>query len=363
MNEITETTRPHAMLPLPDAGVSVRVATMEDLTFIDELQKKCREQLGFMFLQAIAGKIERGEILIAEDGSRSTSSGQAQPVGYCISVDRYSKHDDVGIIYQMNVVPTRQRQFIAAALLKAMFDRAAYGCKLFCCWCAQDLPANRFWEAMGFVPLAYRAGSEKKSRVHIFWQKRIRAGDTTTPWWFPSKTDQGAMRADRIVLPIPPGKHWSDEMPVVSAVERPVIVPAEPAAGRQLPAANEKGKRAKDKVHEKSAGPVLRGPRQFAPVSAKPSPVEPVEPVVTEKPKREKKPKVKCDPKLVSAARELRDRWLEHVNAGEMLLEGAGKYDVSKTLPAMSSVESSAVEGTRALPAMPERPTLLLPAA
>ena len=46
-----------------------------------------------------------------------------------------------------------------------------------------------------------------------------------------------------------------------------------------------------------------------------------------------KREKVKCDPKLVAAARELRDRWLEHVNGGEMVLEGAGKYDVTRALP------------------------------
>ena len=73
--------------------------------------------------------------------------------------DQYFKRDDVGIIYQMNVLPGRQRQFIAAALLKAQFDKSAYGCKLYCCWCAQDIQANHFWEAMGFVPLAFRTGS------------------------------------------------------------------------------------------------------------------------------------------------------------------------------------------------------------
>src|SRR4029078_28413 len=113
----------------------------------------------------------------------------------------------------MNVVPTKQRGFVGATLLKAMFDRAAYGCKLFCCWCAQDIEANRFWESLGFVPLAFRAGSEKKQRVHIFWQKRIRAGDTTTPWWFPSKTAGGSIREDRIVVPIPPSTHWGDAQP------------------------------------------------------------------------------------------------------------------------------------------------------
>jgi hypothetical protein len=50
---------------------------------------------------------------------------------------------------------------------------------------------------------------------------------------------------------------------------------------------------------------------------------------------REKKPKVKADPKLVAAARELRDRWLEHVNTGQTLIESSGKYDVVRqALPA-----------------------------
>ena len=115
----------------------------------------------------------------------------------------------MGIIYQMNVLPVKQRGLIGATLLKAMFDRAAYGCKLFCCWCAQDIEANYFWESLGFVPLAFRAGSREKQRVHIFWQRRIRGGDTTTPYWFPSQTTSGSIREDRLVFPIPPDTHWS----------------------------------------------------------------------------------------------------------------------------------------------------------
>jgi hypothetical protein len=65
-------------------------------------------------------------------------------------------------------------------------------------------------------------------------------------------------------------------------------------------------------------------------------------PTVVEKPEREKKPKIKADPKLVAAARELRDRWLEHVNSGQTLIESAGKYDVTRALPARSAVEGFA---------------------
>jgi hypothetical protein len=236
-----------------------------------------------------------------------------------------------------------------------MFDRAAYGCRLFCCWCAQDIEANRFWEAMGFVPLAYRAGSEKKRRVHIFWQKRIREGDATTPWWFPAKTDAGAMGADRIVLPIPPGKHWSDEMPILLPQDHGV---------KALPDEGEtaSGKRASGGKR----GPLTPSPQPRAKAMfGKPGP----QPVVVaesekpaQKPKKPKREKIKADPALVAKARELRDRWLEHVNAGQAggqaggaSIESAGKYDVVRQALADQS-EVRAVG-----PAMPDNPQSAIP--
>jgi hypothetical protein len=41
---------------------------------------------------------------------------------------------------------------------------------------------------------------------------------------------------------------------------------------------------------------------------------------------------VKCDPRLVAAARELRDRWLEKMNAEPELIEGGGKYEVNRRI-------------------------------
>src|ERR1051326_8254557 len=189
-----------------------------------------------------------------------------------------------------------------------MFDRAAYGCRLFCCWCAQDIEANYFWESLGFVPLAFRAGSRDKGRVHIFWQRRVRADDETTPYWFPSQTTSGSIREDRLVFPIPPGTHWSDAKPVILPAER-----------KQLPTAKEKEARKVAKQMPERHGLWFEAP--------KPKPV-------VEKPKREKKPKIKHDPKHVAAARELRDRWLEQVNApgGAARLLRRGKYDLGRAL-------------------------------
>ena len=259
-------------------------------------------------------------------------------LGYVIGQDQYFKRDDVGIIYQMNVVPERQRGLVGATLVKAMFDRAAYGCRLFSCWCAQDIEANYFWESLGFVPLAFRAGSREKGRVHIFWQRRIRSGDTTTPYWFPSQTTSGSIREDRLVFPIPPGVHWRDAMPIILPN---AVAPAEDSARRLPPASGLRKRRGGKGAPNPEDGPVVPTAlrRQFLPPSLSPPPTPPAPPALAPpKPAPMKTPKAKNDPKLVAAARELRDRWLEQVNragAGQFVPIAGEKYDVSRR-PAIS---------------------------
>ncbi len=140
-------------LPAPAASnVTVRPANLADVPFIDALQKKTGDALGFMATSWIEGKIAKEKVLIAESN--------ASPVGYVMGADRYFKRDEVGIVYQLAVAKSHQRSLVGISLLKALFDASAYGCRLYSCWCAQDLAANQFWEACGFVPLAFRTGSD-----------------------------------------------------------------------------------------------------------------------------------------------------------------------------------------------------------
>jgi hypothetical protein len=212
------------VLPVPRCAVTVRVATARDLTFLDALQSMHRHMVGGFPKQQMEAYVSGGHVLVAESvvgcqpsvSPLTTNNSQlaTTPIGYCIAKDQYSGRDDCGIVYQLNVMPVRQRHLIGATLVKATLERAAYGCRLFSCWCAQDLQANYFWEALGFMPLAYRAGSSGKQRVHIFWQRRVRADDTATPWWYPAQTKSGAIREDRLVFPILPEVHWRDVRPI-----------------------------------------------------------------------------------------------------------------------------------------------------
>src|SRR4051794_13102205 len=112
---------------IPRTPVSIRVATMSDLPFIDALQKKNGKCVGFLHEAALKGKIEDGHVLIAESDEaterrvapRRGHEGKCEeaakqfppsspaslrayvasslPLGYVISTDRYMKHENVGI--------------------------------------------------------------------------------------------------------------------------------------------------------------------------------------------------------------------------------------------------------------------------
>ncbi len=350
-------------LPQPRHAIDIRQAKLGDLPFVDDLQKKHSKMVGFFPKPWFEKNITDGKVLIAETVNEPRPSGSgagendssvnevrahnplphprngrgsSHPLGYCIAHDRYFKRDDVGVVYQLNVTPGRQRGLIGASLIKAVFERAAYGCKLFCCWCAQDLDANHFWESIGFVPLAFRTGSRgtpgrknAEPRIHIFWQKRIREGDCETPYWFPSQTHGGAVRENRLVLPIPPGTHWSDAKPAVL----PGMEKMEAERQALLESDAEKSKRPRQRAPRKKK--VVQKPNAIANGGLRFGPPPEAKP---EKPKKAKRAPLKHDPKYVAAARELKDRYLDEVNSGRMLPSADGKYDVSRQLEAAPTV-------------------------
>lgn len=343
-------------------GIVVRKADEFDLPSIESLQKRHSEELGYFNRQVMAEKLERQEILVAREATSKRFAG------YVIASDSYQKRQEVGIIYQMGVHERFRRRGVAASLLKGLWASWPRGVRLCSAWCAQDLVANRFWESMGFVPLAYRAGSEKgrkledgsvkpedsdsgpsgfklpassfpSNRVHLFWQARTTHGDET-PWWYPSLTGNGALRADRVVLPVPTDQHWSQTRPAVLPT---VALPKEP---EEVEPFEGKSRKYADGVSECEEGLLWRdGKRLMTPeqcmqaVGASqggPWMVPPDVELVRELPrplKKEKRAKKVHDPRLVAFARDLRDDWLEHVN-GQRLLAGESRYAAQRQLPA-----------------------------
>ena len=148
--------------------------------------------------------------------------------------------------------------------------------------------------------------------------RRRRTGTPATP-------ARGAIGEGRLVFPIPPGTHWSE----VQAVALPDANGEQKALGSDAEMPSREKKTRKPIVPSLSANVITGGGLRFA----TPEPVK-------DRAKRERraKPKVKIDPQLVSKARELRDRYLEHVNDQPLLVAPRGKYDVSRALEPIKMV-------------------------
>jgi hypothetical protein len=189
--------------------------------------------------------------------------------------------------------------------------------------------------------------------VHIFWQKRVHVGDTQTPWWYPSVTGAGAMREDRIVLPIPEGGHWGNTRPMVlpelpatphdQEIEKDAVetddpsVPEEELVGK---------KRWPEGIEEREDGLYEKGKRLMTAEMMRAEQGSPPRGVFMKLPgtklvkelprplprkrKKARRVKRKHDPRLMEAARDLRDRWLSYVNTKALLLPTAAKYEVGR---------------------------------
>jgi hypothetical protein len=421
--------------PLPGAAIDfeVRPATEDDIPWIDALQRESNREaraLGFWSLQMFAGYIAKGNVWIAQKqgtadcadfadeeetsgadsasrlASESASSAKsAVPslgrLGYLIAADTYFKREDVGVIYQMNIAPGSRGSFVASHLLRRVWDTWPWGVKLCGLWCAQDLKANYFWEKCGFKPIAFRAGSPRKKvttldgstsdgRVHLYWQKRIRAGDGGpgdpsggggggTPYWYPSKTGGGAMREDRVVFPMPPEVHWSKAaprfLPGVGEVFEAIVADrakaerdtlkllAAPETAEDKQAKREAKRAAKRKrdaalsVQAQQSATMAEGGLSFGPPPPTPEQIdaefaEQQDTANSAKAEAAKDAKRKAKaasdaaakknhPVLEQMARTLRDRWVEAAAPGsglESRLLGGGEacYDVSRQLEAPS---------------------------
>ena len=312
----------------------IRDATLADVPFFDAQQRAAKGALGFFPTGQFEGYVREHLALVAEVNGRR--------VGHLLARDRYSGRDELGIVYQVSCVPEMRRRNVGARLVQEAFSRAAWGVRLYCCWCRQDLEANRFWESLGFVPIAFRTGGRAKKITQVFWQRRVMEGDDATPYWYPYQTRNGAMAEDRLVFPMGTRTHWGE-------ARRPALPedarrPAElEAAERKRIEASREEKRAARREAKKKAEAAeaerwvtifvggklkkIRKPVNGSPFAAAPA-AEPEVAVEEVKPKRRSPDKY--DRAAVAWCRELRDRWQAVVSAEPRLVEPAGRYRIGR---------------------------------
>ncbi|MGB7159620.1 MAG: hypothetical protein WBD40_16250, partial [Tepidisphaeraceae bacterium] len=88
---------PIGLLPAPRVGpITIRVATMADLPFLDRMQKLHGKALGYFPTKQFEGYIEMGAVLVAcrgepcvrPDAAKEAGEHDVRPNGYIISRDR-----------------------------------------------------------------------------------------------------------------------------------------------------------------------------------------------------------------------------------------------------------------------------------
>ncbi|MDY3554776.1 GNAT family N-acetyltransferase [Gemmata sp. JC717] len=189
-----------APAPVPDSAcVSVRPAVPGDWTFLDHLQRLHHHAIGFLSRAALGEAIDRGRVLLAlENGA---------PAGYLYAAPRYHRRADVAVIYQAAVSFDARRRHLGTGLVRAFADRLPATVGQVSLWCAADLEAGGFWSALGFAPVATRAGARNK-RTHVFWccNPRYTGSGAAEAFWVPEATRGGVVRAARAVTRLAPAR-------------------------------------------------------------------------------------------------------------------------------------------------------------
>jgi len=148
-------------------------AKIRDVKFMVTLSKKFDWAVGFLPHQAMITRVDQGAVFIAKEN--------AQHAGYLLSAPRLENAKHIRPIFQACVDMDAQRRHHGLALLNEITREArAANQSMLQCFCRQNLEANHFWRAAGFVPIALRDVNAVRGHPCILWRKPLVVMTATT---------------------------------------------------------------------------------------------------------------------------------------------------------------------------------------
>lgn len=144
--------------------ITVRPATLADLTYLDALQRKNAEELSFYPKSVFERELPLGRVVLAEVN--------AEPAGYLYHGALKSEVK----IHQACIEYDLRGQLYGSALVRWLFDlcEASQASSLIL-RCGSDILANSFWKKMGFECEAVTAGGIRRKRDINLWCYRFQA--------------------------------------------------------------------------------------------------------------------------------------------------------------------------------------------
>jgi N-acetylglutamate synthase-like GNAT family acetyltransferase len=153
----------------------IRLATHKDLRFVEHLQKRFTNQIGFIPRAAVENLIDWRLCTIAlENGA---------PAGMLLGRDRLRWNIAIRPITQAAIDFDAQRRHNGLALVSEVQNaaRSAGQLALQCC-CREGLEANEFWRAAGFEEVCRLDPQSARGRKVICWRKLVLPH--VRPAWF-----------------------------------------------------------------------------------------------------------------------------------------------------------------------------------
>lgn len=165
----------------------IRLGTPKDLRFVDHVQRKFADCLGFLPSVALENLLQHGHIRICNE------NGDA--AGYLLSRPQLAWQPLMRSITQAAVAMDAQRRHHGLALVKQVeLEAIAAGKLAIQACCAVGLDSNDFWRAAGFLPIAHLTPQTKSGREIICWRKALTA---TVPRWFADLPERSGHRASK----------------------------------------------------------------------------------------------------------------------------------------------------------------------
>jgi hypothetical protein len=137
----------------------------DDLLYARCLMREHTEQVGFLPDAALRW--------YADHGCVWSASINEDPVGYLVAKPLKSA-DNVHAILQACIQMDARRMHSGLALVEHVCMLAAEdGRDIVQCWCRDDLEANHFWKAAGFVEVCRKNGGERRGREVILYRRAL----------------------------------------------------------------------------------------------------------------------------------------------------------------------------------------------
>jgi len=135
--------------------VCIRKAVPQDLDVIKSLVDAHKYELGFVLRPALLNSIQDNEVFIAVEGENLLGM-----------LEYHHRRDIQTTLYHLVVSSERHRQNIGSQLIRALESEARQlGKHYIQLKCPEDLPANSFYQNLGFELFAVENGRARKLNV------------------------------------------------------------------------------------------------------------------------------------------------------------------------------------------------------